>query len=147
MIKNVWQYQGMISRRLLRWAGISVIAGLLMRGSGQFWKQMGGQFIAWGAIDALIAWGGTIMARERVAKLDNPGELAVRQQESQQLSRILWINAGLDVLYMLAGKWLMGRDKGDGKMKGMGWGVLIQGAFLFFFDVIHAKNMPDEEKA
>lgn len=147
MVKNIWQYQSMLSKRLLQWAGVSIVAGFLMRGGRPFWRQLGGQFVSWGVINALIAWGGQIMMRERVAKMENPGTYAIRQEESAKLGRLLWINAGLDVLYMFIGWRMMRRDKGDGAMKGTGLGVILQGAFLMVFDIIHAVNLPNEDEA
>jgi hypothetical protein len=57
---------------------------------------------------------------------------------------LLWINTALDVLYVLGGLWWAKRDSGDGEAKGNGLGVMIQGAFLFVLDLIHALNAPDE---
>lgn len=143
---NIWQFQNLVSRRLLRWGVMSVIIGLLMRFGGKFWKNLGNQFIAWGAIDAGIAIGGQISARNRVDNMENPGLPEVKQEERKNLGRLLWINAGLDILYMLWGlRWLR-KEGGDGADRGNGLGVLIQGAFLFAFDLIHARNLPDDDK-
>lgn len=139
---NIWQFQNQVSRRLLRWSAMSVVVGVLMRFGGTFWKNVGNQFISWGAIDAGIAVGGQIAARNRVDKLDNPGLPEVHVKEEDNLRRLLWVNAGLDVLYMIGGLLWMRRDKGDGKARGNGLGVLLQGLFLFVFDVIHALNTP-----
>lgn len=140
--RNIWQFQIMLSQRLLRWAGISIGLGLLMRFGGSFWRGVGSQFAGWGLVNALIAFGGRVMAQERAAGYDNPGVPEVLNKESNSLQRLLWINAGLDVLYMLGGGWLIRRDKGDGRRKGMGLGVIIQGAFLFVFDIVHALMLP-----
>jgi hypothetical protein len=143
---NIWQFQNLVSRRLLRWGVMSVIIGLLMRFGSKFWKNLGNQFIAWGAIDVGIAVGGQISARNLVDNIENPGLPEVKQEERKNLGRLLWINAGLDILYMLWGlRWLC-KESGDGADRGNGLGVLIQGAFLFAFDLIHARNLPDEDK-
>lgn len=140
---NIWQFQQKISRRLLRWGLLSVGAGALMRSGGKFWKGVGAQFVAWGAIDAAIALFGQISARNRVDRLENPGTAEVKQKETRNLRRLLWINTALDVLYMLGGWWWMRRDTGDGAARGNGFGVIAQGLFLFIFDLIHVLNIPD----
>jgi len=143
---NIWQYQNKISKQLLRWSAVSVVLGLLMRFGGKFWKSVGNQFISWGAIDAAIALGGQISARNRVDRLENPGTLEVKQEETENLSRILWINAGLDVLYILGGWFWARRDKGDGSARGNGLGVILQGLFLLIFDIMHARSLPKAEE-
>jgi hypothetical protein len=49
------------------------------------------------------------------------------------------------VLYVLGGLWLA-RTKGedDEFWRGSGWGIVVQGAFLFVFDLIHARQLRDE---
>ena len=143
---NIWQYQQRVTNRLLKWAGISVVLGLLMRTRSAFWQGIGGQFIAWGVINAMIGLIGEVTTRDRLAKMDNPGRLDIRQQESSKLERLLWINTGLDVIYMLFGVGLSRSQQGKPQRVGTGWGIVMQGAFLFFFDLIHASNMPEETR-
>ena len=57
-----------------------------------------------------------------------------KQQRDFRFS--LWLNTGLDVLYMVAGA-LMMTIWGD-RMAGHGAGVLVQGGFLFVFDLVNA---------
>lgn len=139
---NIFQYQNKISKRLLRWSGISIAVGLLMRFGGKFGKNFGNQFISWGLINSGIAIGGDIAKRNRIDKMDNPGKPEIKRKEAQNLTRLLWLNAGLDVLYMLGGFIWAKRDKGDGAARGNGIGIIIQGLFLFVFDIFHARNMP-----
>ena len=122
---------------------MSIGAGLLMRKGGEFWKNVGNQFIAWGAIDAGIAIGGQVAARNRVDSLDNPGLVDVKADETDNLGRLLWFNALLDVFYMIGGLMWMRRDDGDGRASGNGFGVLVQGLFLLVFDIFHARKLPD----
>lgn len=145
---NIWQYQWAISRRLDRWGKLSVGVGLLLRllPFGKKWKSLGNQFAGWGMVNMGIALFGTTSARQRVDQHENPGKSDVKAQEIRGLSRLLWINAGLDVLYVLGG-WLWSRrDKGDGKAAGSGYGVIVQGVFLLLFDIYHALNMPDKNE-
>ncbi|PWH12138.1 MAG: hypothetical protein DDG60_14705 [Anaerolineae bacterium] len=66
-------------------------------------------------------------------------QLSTQPQERARLAKILWLNTGLDVLYVAAGVALivtLGRS--NLFWRGGGWGIIIQGGFLFFFDVVHA---------
>lgn len=141
---TIWQFQRHISHRLMRWALFSVTVGLIMRRGGAFWRNMGGQFASWGIINAMISLGGRIAAQNRIAQMENPGLPEIREHEQRNLGRLLWINAGLDILYMLFGWRMARRDEGNGVRKGNGWGIIIQGAFLFVFDVWHALNLPEK---
>ncbi|MGJ3237843.1 MAG: DUF6992 family protein [Anaerolineae bacterium] len=139
---NIFQFQDKISKRLMRWSLLSIAVGLLMRFGGKFGKGLGIQFITWGLVDAAIAVGGQVAKRNRIDRMRNPGKPEIKQEEANNLSRLLWINAGLDVLYMIGGYLWAKRDKGDGSARGNGLGVIVQGLFLFVFDVFHARNMP-----
>jgi carboxylesterase len=58
----------------------------------------------------------------------------------------LWINAGLDVLYVTGGFVLLHRlGARDPFVAGTGWGIVVQGGFLFFFDLLNAVTVPEEE--
>ena len=90
-------------------------------------------------IDAAIAVFGRESARKRLAQPDAVTRVA---RERRNLSLLLWINAGLDVLYMLGGWSLAKRHQSSRMMRGTGQGILLQGGFLFLFDVYHAINVP-----
>ncbi|MCU0512104.1 MAG: hypothetical protein MUE40_05980 [Anaerolineae bacterium] len=144
---NAWQTQDKLSRRLLRWGGLSIVAGLVMWLTGKpFWRSMGAQFASWGAINAAIALFGQADANRRIDDLDNPGEPAVLAKEAQKLRAILLVNAGLDVLYILGGRAWAARDTGDGKARGTGLGVILQGGFLLVFDLVHALLLKDRNE-
>jgi len=143
---NIWQFQVLLSRRLFRWAVFSMVAGILMRFAGKFWRGMGNQFLMWGTINALISVFGRSAAEGRNDKYENPGTPEVLAKETRNLRTLLLVNAGLDVLYILFGRWLASRHKGEGLRKGNGWGVIIQGAFLLVFDILHAAKMPDNKE-
>jgi hypothetical protein len=96
-----------------------------------FWRGVGQQAIGWGVIDALIA---LIAGRSTARSFSGP-----------TLRRILPINAALDVLYVLGG-FIFAHTKGatDEKMRGQGWGIVLQGLFLFKFDLIHGLLVPHD---
>lgn len=140
--QNIWSFQNTISRRLLVWAATNIVAGIWMQNQdNKFLNGVGSQSTSWGAINALIAIGGTLAAQMR-AKRTNANDPETLSKEHNNLFRALWINGILDVFYMLGGVWLVRtRGKSDAKLRGMGWGIVIQGAFLFIFDFVHATFM------
>jgi carboxylesterase len=140
----LWDFQDVLSRRLLLWSAISMLIGgaLLLVGT-PFWRGFGLQALLWGAIDAAIAaLGLRNTARQRAAAHD----AASIERAARRLQRLLWVNTGLDVLYIGGGILLvltLGWE--DLFLCGAGWGIVIQGSFLFIFDLIHAHNVPLKE--
>lgn len=59
-------------------------------------------------------------------------------RELQNLDRILLFNAGLDIGYMAAGAWMWERGlrKNSSRMEGYGRSLILQGGFLFAFDLV-----------
>lgn len=143
----IWDFQDALTRRLLLWSALSMTAGALLVIFGDaFWRGFGLQALVWGAIDAGIAlFGRRASEKRRVANLGGP---SIVEREARNLRRLLWINTGLDVLYVAGGIVLIytiGRD--DPFTRGSGWGIVVQGAFLFFFDLLHALAVPKERPA
>ena len=123
-----------IAQRLLLWGALSTLGGVLLQFSRKpFWIGVGQQAIGWGVIDALIA----LIA----------GRSTSRSFSGKALRRVLLFNAALDVLYMLGG-FIFARTRGasDEKLRGQGWGIVLQGLFLFKFDLIHALLAPSPEE-
>ncbi len=136
---TIWTYQEAMSRRLLRWSVLSIAVGFVLTPLNSFWRGFGWQAVGWGVIDAAIALFGRESARKRQALPDAATRL---ERERHNLSLLLWINAGLDVLYLLGGRALAERRQSSRMLRGTGWGIVLQGAFLFLFDVYHAINLP-----
>ena len=104
-----------LTRALSVWAAGSVLAGgLLARRSPGFARQTA----LWGVVDGAIAAAGAAK-RRRTGPADR-----------RRLRRVLLVNAGLDVGYLAAGAWLVR----DGRWRGDGQAVLVQGAFLLALD-------------
>lgn len=144
----IWDFQDVLSRRLLLWSALSIITGALLVafGASAWWHGFGVQALAWGAIDAAIALFGQLSARKRrAAGLGGPETFA---REARNLRRLLWVNTGLDVLYLAGGVALI-RTLGaqNPSAAGSGWGVIVQGGFLFIFDLLHALAVPRREAA
>ncbi len=116
-----------ISKRLLVWAipwmGASVLGLWLSSSDSQkgFWGMSG----AWGFVNSAIAL---------------IGLLGAETQDYAALRTTLWINAGLDVLYVASGLYLLSRT--EETWRGAGTAILIQGGFLLVFDVLHALLVP-----
>ena len=137
---DVWGFSFKLARRLLIWSILSVLVSAVMVFlSNPFLRGIGIQFFAWGIIDGGIAFFGTQSSAKRQAKIQESERVEIETKEAQWLSRILWINTGLDVLYILGGIWLTQTWGADSLLwKGHGVGIIIQGVFLFFFDFFHA---------
>lgn len=144
---NIWDFQQVLSRRLAQSAGVSIGLGVPMLLAGKFWRGVGGQFIGWAMVNLGIAFFGSLSGDRRRQALRNPNAAEVQAKERRNLSRLLWINTGLDVLYMVGGRWLTRHQKKS--MRGMGWGIIAQGLFLFVFDLFHALALrePDTDSA
>ncbi|MBC8042868.1 MAG: hypothetical protein IAF08_05430 [Rhizobacter sp.] len=129
------------------WAGISLASGLALslQQSNTELQYAGYQNIGWGAVNGAIAVFALVGISRDLALVGAAGgseQLLLLKEfsEEQTFSKILLINTGLDVAYMTAGGLLMyaarnGLQQGE-KLYGTGAGILLQGAFLFVFDLV-----------
>ena len=77
--------------------------------------------------------------KRRKARLTSNELADSAPKESAKLKRILLINTGLDVLYVTSGiALILTLGANDIGWQGHGWGIIVQGGFLFFFDLYHA---------
>ena len=77
------------------------------------------------------------------AGLADPTKPAHLLREERNLRRLLLINTGLDVLYVAGGVALaLTLGASNPTWRGHGWGIVVQGAFLFAFDLIHVRRVP-----
>ncbi|MCS6908540.1 MAG: hypothetical protein RML93_11760 [Anaerolineales bacterium] len=138
---DIWKFQRVLLQRLFIWVAISIVLGvafLLFR--NEYWNGMAIQFLAWAAVNCVIAFFGKRGLERRFSSLSPSQREAQAAIERAKLVRILWINTVLDVFYILGGYLVMlylGRD--SLLWQGMGLGIILQGGFLFFFDLIHAR--------
>ncbi len=136
---DIFQFQAQLGERLAQWSRLSIASGLILTLLGnRTWRGVGTQFAGWGLIDLIIAWIGLRSARNKAATPANHAPEA-QARERANLKRVLWINAGLDIGYVTGGA-LLTKHKGraDPFWRGAGWGIIIQGAFLLVFDLVHA---------
>jgi hypothetical protein len=117
--------------------------GLFLSLRRGFWQGVGAQFAGWAAVNMGIAWFGNRASRKRRAGLGKKADWPSTQvKEGAALRRLLWINFGLDVLYMAGGLLFM-RRHGE-RARGTGFGIFLQGLFLFCFDGYHALRIERE---
>jgi len=138
-----WWQARVVGRQLTAWALASVTAGAVLlvvagavpEGTAATLWALAIQFIVWGAIDGGIAAFGEGDRRRRVARgeADDAGATAAF---GARLRRLLRINAGLDVVYLLVGVALLLAWRTPEGL-GHGLGVLIQGGFLLVLDAWH----------
>jgi len=137
---NIWDFSTRLTRRLLVWSALSVIVSALMYFSADlFLRGLGIQFFAWGIIDGAIAVFGARASAKKKLNIQETERAESEANEARWLSRILWINTGLDVLYILGGLWFMQTWGVNNPLwQGHGVGIVIQGSFLLFFDFFHS---------
>jgi hypothetical protein len=133
---DVLRHQERAMNVLLGWSGVSVIAGSAMLfHESHITRDFGIQNIAWGIIDGGIA----IYARYSISGKTS-SNISVRE-EKRSFRRLLLINSLLDIAYVGVGTALVASGR-DG-LRGHGYGVIVQGAFLLLFDGINLLLIPD----
>lgn len=163
---DIWQEMKTILRRLVAINALNIASGvlLLLRPGKRatFFRSLGVQNIGWGAINIAIGLIGGQFSRRRAAKPD-AHEPETQGRETRNFRRLLLVNAGLDVLYVLGGLTMTRRadqlaqetaarsaeglaDKAE-LLRGNGLGVMLQGGLLFVFDTIHAALLPVPDQA
>jgi hypothetical protein len=153
---DIYQFQARMSQHLALWSGFSIGAALLIAllhncrrdhqppdSDAPVWCGLASQFAGWGIIDLGIAWLGLSSSKKRAA---DPAahNIAQQHQARAHLRKLLWVNTGLDIGY-IAGGALLSRTKGRHIRfwRGAGRGIILQGGFLFIFDLIHALLLND----
>ena len=140
---SIWDFSTRLTRQLLIWSVLSVLASVpIILSANPFLRGLAVQFLAWGAIDSAIALFGALASAKKRLKVQESERAENEAKESRWLERVLWINTGLDVFYILGGVWLMQVWGADSPLwRGHGVGIIIQGGFLFFFDFFHAFSL------
>lgn len=138
---SIWALQIKISNRLLMWSGLSILTGIiLLFSSDHFWRGFGIQSAIWGIIDGCIAIVGRINTNKKRSNAISPEQL---KKEADKLRHILLINTGMDLIYIMFGIILASATSDRNPFwQGNGYGIILQGVFLLFFDLIHAQMVP-----
>lgn len=137
MQNPIWKFESDLTKQLLVWNLLSLLSGLyIWFTTHEFGRGFGIQLVAWGAVDAAIAFIGVGIAARRKSTVDP-------KDEALFIRKVLWINFGLDILYILGGFWAI-QTYSEMFWQGTGYGIILQGTFLFLFDLIHALRVPTE---
>jgi hypothetical protein len=113
---------------LLIWGGINIIVGIFyLFISSDLIRGVALQALFWGLIDAIIG----IVSLFRKKEFD-----------LKKIKNILLVNVYLDVLYIIIGLLLVLLGSST-FMIGNGYGVIIQGIFLFIVDLIHHNHIKE----
>lgn len=131
---DIWAFNRRVSRSLLSWNVVNIAAGFVLSTKGTLLRAIGSQSIGWGLINIGIAVFGQKAADQRKASLPDPDSPDVQARERRNLTRLLAINAGLDLLYIWGGLRLARRRGAGSRTVGIGIGIMIQGLLLYVFD-------------
>jgi esterase/lipase len=139
----IWDFVDILTRRLLTWSAISLITGFILWRTGTpVWQGIGLQAVLWSVVDAGIA----LLGRRGLStRLERPVEILAANREARRFSKILRTNTLLDGLYIIGGILLVFViGSRSSFVIGNGWGIVIQGGFLFLFDLFHLLAIPQE---
>jgi hypothetical protein len=119
------------------WATANIAVGAVgmtrAQGSDKAFHQMN---LGWGLVNAGLAASGLWTASHT-----DPASFDLYQStlEHHRLQKIFLFNAGLDAGYMMGGLWMVEKSKTalkhQDRLRGFGKSILLQGAFLFVFDI------------
>lgn len=100
----------------------------------------------WNLVNLGLASGGLISLRKK--DFSSMGNLALFD-EVNKMSKVFLFNAGLDVGYMAFGAYLneRGQARRDERLVGFGNALLLQGSFLFAFDLLMYKLLNTNSRA
>jgi len=141
---NLFQFQQRAFPFLLAWSLFSIVVGILAWIKGDRWlRGLGMQFAGWGLIDGIIAAFAVRGAVHKSIQLAS-GEITPPEytRQARNFKAIVLANALLDIGYIFGGSWLIKRFPQDQEKRGMGWGIIIQGAFLLIWDLVLALFSP-----
>jgi carboxylesterase len=130
-MSDLREFQRRLRLRLAVWSAASAAGGAaLILWGGPLARGVGIQAAAWGLAEAGLTLAGALGTRRRPTM-------------ARTLRLALWVHAGLDLAVLAAALALLLQPGLDGaSLRGHGWGLAAQGAFLFFFHLIHAQSVP-----
>ncbi len=138
LISDQQQFQKRAMLVLGGWGAANILTGGIgiatSEGTAKHFHQMN---LGWGAINTGLAIAGYLGARS--FDLDEPIGMSLLNK-NLGMSKAFLFNAGLDVGYVAGGLYLRERSKNASKhqerLKGFGNSIVVQGAFLFTFDLV-----------
>lgn len=139
---TIWQFNYAIAKRLHTFNIINLLLGVLAAFAGPFWRGVGSQAVGWSIINLGIARFGRKQTARRFTQAEEPYQPDVMDKESRNLRRLLLVNVVIFNPLYIAGGWRYARNRDSQFQQGIGWGIVLQGVFLFFFDLFHVLNVP-----
>lgn len=144
---DIWQFETALSARLMQWTGFTLTLGAppTFRRDA-FWRGFGLSCVSGSLITGTCAWFEMQSGRRSSAE-DDAHTHARQSQERAHLARLLWLSVGIDLACLAGGLALVGTQRRKHRFwRGAGWGVLLQSAGLFLFDLAHALPLTDLEE-
>lgn len=136
----IWDFRLMTLRRLLLWSSLSVLAGLfLIPAPDPAWMGYGWLSLAAGLVSGLAAFPGTRSA-SRCRHLPASPERQARAASA--LRQRLLKNAFWSLMAAATGLFLLLLGQGNSMVTGICLGLLMQGAFLGSFHLLHYHRLP-----
>lgn len=127
------------------WAVANMASGAILQtqteGEARYFHQMN---LIWNTVNLAIA-GSSLLAIRRTDISTLDAAASIKAQHS--LQKVLLFNAGVDVGYMALGLWYIERGKNaptqqkTDRRKGYGKSIILQGAFLFAFDLLTVRAL------
>ncbi len=123
---------------LILWASVNILAGIpgwiLAKGTTRYFFQMN---VFWNLVNLGLGVAGFLGAANADISMLTQGEVTAAYHDMQNL---YILNAGLDVAYIAIAFLLLERAKRILKwrplLRGYGFSLILQGTFLFVFDLI-----------
>ena len=121
------------------WAALNITGGLILRGrtTGEA-RRFHEMNALWNTVNLAIAGAGYYSA---VTADPSGWDLATSLGKQHGFEKVLLFNAGLDVGYVMGGLYLRERanrpDADRDQLRGYGNAVILQGGFLFAFDLVN----------
>jgi hypothetical protein len=146
---TIWDFYRRVTRLLIGWNVLNIIVGIIAsRQESLQTKGVASQAIGWGIINILIGVFGNMATERRIEKMPNPYAPSVVAKETDNIKRILLVNSALDIVYMFGGQQLaQTKGKRNPMMRGIGYGIILQGALLFVFDIVNAMLVPPKPES
>jgi len=121
------------------WSVANLVGGAIGFGvaTDETWRYFHLGNLIWNGVNLGLAVVGLIMNWKPDDKPIDPKDA---MKGSQTLEKVFFFNAGLDVAYMAAAAflWQRGEATNDQRFVGFGQALLLQGGFLFAFDLTMA---------
>ncbi len=135
---DAWDRQRALARTTTFWGAGSIAVGVILAvRSDRWWRAFGQQNAGWGAVDlGIVAVVNALQAR-RMRRLPDPYAPEALEHERGSLHRVLLVNVGADLAYVVVGAALW-RRRHSAMASGAGAAIVVQGLFLALHDAYHA---------